>query len=165
MRIELFLTFCFFLTGCLSIPTPESANTSIPATSTPSPNTSESPEKRVSHFLSIAEDGKRYMFRSNDGNLMPIIIKQHTFSNGAKFWCVFIVNRTDQNNNIIDANLLQSTVFSDNFYTERYDYLTIRHINNNIWRISRSAAGMDEYATMIEAPEGFWSEAYIDATV
>ena len=149
--VMLILAYSFIISGCLSSPYPSSAVTS---------NTSDQPP---SYFNSIAEDGQRYMFKNKEGGLEPIIIAQ--YPGRPLLWSVYIVNRTDIENYIIDLTIIPNPIFNDYFSTARYGYLTIRHINNDNWRISRNNATVDEYVTMIKAPEGFWAEAYLDITV
>ena len=118
-------------------------------------------QERVSHFNSIAEDGQRYLFIDGTGNIFPAIIVQNGYERGFRSWHLNYIKSTDRIHNVIEAFCVTTPDFDDYYNTWIYGGMTFRHLTNDVWSIFFQ--GKTEYYTFIKA-EGFWAEAYLDAT-
>jgi hypothetical protein len=105
-----------------------------------------------------AEDrwGERYLFQNKQGSIKPYLVCK---SNNSSY--LFLIEDTDSDNLIIRVFWINSVPFDDYFvmpsFVEGYASV-IRHVTRDIYDID------GEYVTMIKAPKGFWSDAYLDVS-
>jgi hypothetical protein len=119
--------------------------------------------QRNSYFLSIAQDGQRYMFQNKQGELRPFIIVQTQTRTGTK-WRLHYIEKVDAANYIIKTFMVTVCDFDDDFYPGLLSGLRIRHVTNDTWEISYTEKKVSpEYVKMIKAPDGF-KDAYLDSS-
>jgi len=107
------------------------------------------------NFDGIFENGERFMFRTANGSLKSYIVL--TLNEKS---VLIVISRTDTVHNIINGIWFMEQ-FTDNYKVPSWASGTgkdeyIIHITNDIYRIG------NEYMRKVKAPQGFWSNAFLD---
>jgi hypothetical protein len=103
--------------------------------------------------------GERYLFEDKQGGIKPFLVCTRN-TRGENVPSLHLIQRIDTDNLIITTFVITAP-FDFNFFVipsfvsswGKY----IRHITKDVYDID------GEYVTMIKAPKGFWTDAYLDA--
>jgi hypothetical protein len=111
----------------------------------------------IPYHVNADDWGERYLFEDKQGDIKPFLVCTRN-SRGENVPSLHLIQRIDTDNLIITTFLLIGRF--DFKYYEIPGFVSswgkyIKHITRDIYDID------GEYVTMIQAPEGFWTDAYL----
>ena len=115
--------------------------------------------QEVNDSDNIFESGERFVFQNGEGS-----IERFMFLKLNNEMLLVVITRVDRDFNIIEGfNLWDFDGTS--YYYDIPGYAgggSINHVHDDVYKVTSRKGRESEYTRMIKAPEGFWSDAFLN---